>query len=343
MLLASSSSQEVLNGGNNVFNLVQFPTGLSSDATTTSSSSTLTMLFEYTSVEGFPGEAAASISESYIVKDNKAWVEWATANLGSILEYVSAKDRHSFACCTHEDPSNLPGTWIERSVRISHHVTTVFHVLDKPDCVLRTHQEASAYCASYGGDLCSIEDLQLRYTYSNQANWDRPPVRMFAPLACEGEEIDAEGNFVPFWARDQVSYDYTATFDENAGCLSSQLDFDTSTAAMAMCDVSMNFLLGTTVSLGNLRSTAITVNDLGPDRMPGECCLDTATTSEYLGYNVRYIQTMRCACVHVCFFSSHVSFHLLLFNLVRPQFGRERKRIKNGLPESRSISSGTIT
>ena len=60
-----------------------------------------------------------------------------------------------------------------------------------------------------------------------------------------------------------------------------------SKSAMQACDNSMNLLLGPTTSLGRLRTIADLVTEKGQDFMPGECCLDAATNSEFFGYRVR--------------------------------------------------------
>jgi hypothetical protein len=58
-------------------------------------------------------------------------------------------------------------------------------------------------------------------------------------------------------------------------------------AAMKMCDQSMSLLAGSTTSLGTLRDIATLVNKNGPMHMPGECCMDSATSSQFFGYRVR--------------------------------------------------------
>ena len=52
------------------------------------------------------------------------------------------------------------------------------------------------------------------------------------------------------------------------------------------CDNSMKLLLGPSTSLGTLRSIAKLVNEKGPQRMPGICCLDSPLTSQFFGYHV---------------------------------------------------------
>ena len=71
------------------------------------------------------------------------------------------------------------------------------------------------------------------------------------------------------------------------GCLSSTEDRYLAKQAMRICDESMSFLVGSQLSVGTLRSIADSIQEDGPERMPGYCCMDVATNSEFWGYNVR--------------------------------------------------------
>jgi len=51
--------------------------------------------------------------------------------------------------------------------------------------------------------------------------------------------------------------------------------------ATTTCDDSMALLLGSSTSVGTLQDVAKLVNENGPDRMPGTCCLDTSLTSQF--------------------------------------------------------------
>ena len=52
------------------------------------------------------------------------------------------------------------------------------------------------------------------------------------------------------------------------------------------CDESFSVLLGNATSVGTLRDIAHLVMEEGPKHMPGSCCLDSATSSEWFGANV---------------------------------------------------------
>ena len=56
--------------------------------------------------------------------------------------------------------------------------------------------------------------------------------------------------------------------------------------AVKSCEKSMSLLLGSSTTLGTLRSIAQDVWDHGPERMPGSCCLDSPVTSQFYGYHV---------------------------------------------------------
>jgi hypothetical protein len=72
------------------------------------------------------------------------------------------------------------------------------------------------------------------------------------------------------------------------------LDREVSKRAMQICDKSMSFLLGSQISVGTLKSIADSVDTHGPNRMPGFCCLDVATNSEFFGYDVRRYCVLSC-------------------------------------------------
>ena len=71
-----------------------------------------------------------------------------------------------------------------------------------------------------------------------------------------------------------------------SSCLSSVMDRDLAKKAMGICDESMSFLVGSQLSVGTLKSIADSVESGGPERMPGYCCMDVATNSEFFGFNV---------------------------------------------------------
>ena len=63
-------------------------------------------------------------------------------------------------------------------------------------------------------------------------------------------------------------------------------DKDLAKSAMHSCDEAMSLLLGSTTSVGTLSKVATLVNNSGTEHMPGECCMDSATNSEFFGYRV---------------------------------------------------------
>jgi hypothetical protein len=69
-------------------------------------------------------------------------------------------------------------------------------------------------------------------------------------------------------------------------CLSSAMDRDLAKRAMHICDESMSFLVGSQMSIGTLKEITDLVETKGANRMPGYCCMDVATNSEFLGYDV---------------------------------------------------------
>ena len=71
-----------------------------------------------------------------------------------------------------------------------------------------------------------------------------------------------------------------------SSCLSSVMDRDLAQRVMGICDESMSFLVGPQLSVGTLKAITDSVESGGPERMPGYCCMDVATNSEFFGYNV---------------------------------------------------------
>ena len=69
-------------------------------------------------------------------------------------------------------------------------------------------------------------------------------------------------------------------------CPSSTMDPDLANKAMSICDESMSMLVGSQLSVGTLKEIADLVNEKGPNRMPGFCCMDTATNSDFFGFDV---------------------------------------------------------
>ena len=109
--------------------------------------------------------------------------------------------------------------------------------------------------------------------------------------------LNANGGSNQEWKADFVNppYNYALTpgFSGVIGsgsCLANRIDPDLAKAAMHYCDESMSLLVGSQMSLGNLRAIADLINDDvngGSDRMPGKCCFDTPTTNDgYFGLNV---------------------------------------------------------
>lgn len=75
-------------------------------------------------------------------------------------------------------------------------------------------------------------------------------------------------------------------------CLKSQVTYHHAQKGMRTCDDSMELLLGNLMSVGTLQAITKDIEENGVERIPGFCCLDMATTSQYLGENVSNILTI---------------------------------------------------
>lgn len=82
------------------------------------------------------------------------------------------------------------------------------------------------------------------------------------------------------------------------------------------CDESMAFLLGEPTSVGTLRDIAKQVNENGPEFMPGMCCLDTPSNSEWFGYYVSLLHLLSPSSAILERFSHHSPARLFNFNSI---------------------------
>jgi len=85
------------------------------------------------------------------------------------------------------------------------------------------------------------------------------------------------------------------------------MDSAVSSEAMQTCDASMAFLIGSSLSVGSLTNLAKAIETDGPEKMPGLCCLDKATDSEYLGHDVR-VTMFLLTCFLFCHIPNKCSF-----------------------------------
>ena len=104
------------------------------------------------------------------------------------------------------------------------------------------------------------------------------------------------GNFgFPGISSDNPAYQEDKPWGDMPGdCLTSQYNTTLAEEGMTMCDRSMKFLLGNLMSLGALQAIADDIEENGPLRMPGRCCLDSSTTSEWFGQSYDPQEGMQC-------------------------------------------------
>jgi len=140
----------------------------------------------------------------------------------------------------------------------------------------KTFEEAVDYCAQLPfGRLCTDEEVYHGCVgpMSIVPLWNGLTAQMTHPLSCDSDLI---------WT--SYSYDYGPV---DTGCRATQLDPVQYSQLMQNCDDSMALLLGASTSVGSLVKIVDAITKYGTDRMPGRCCLDDATNSEFIGYNVR--------------------------------------------------------
>ena len=125
--------------------------------------------------------------------------------------------------------------------------------------------------------------------YNRQDSWKSRLSNSVVTLV-DREDIDIATYEIGDAASRSQIYISSTDFSRNKThfCLDSRDDKGLAKSAMYSCDESMSLLLGSTTSVGTLRAIANLTNDpeKGSEYMPGECCMDVATNSDFFGYRV---------------------------------------------------------
>ena len=213
-----------------------------------------------------------------------------------LVEGTSAEpEKHAVKCCSSK--SNQ-ASFVDQMVSlIDPNYTCPYRAANQYQCPgPKTFQEAVDYCAQLpNGRLCTDEEVYHGCVGPIRMHIKTEPgasfnlgvdVVMDYPLSCDSDLI---------WT--SYSYDYGPV---DTGCRATQLDPIQYSQLMQNCDDSMALLLGASTSVGSLVKIVDAITKYGTDRMPGRCCLDDATNSEFIGYNVRMnIPFLRvCSCNH---------------------------------------------
>ena len=132
--------------------------------------------------------------------------------------------------------------------------------------------------------------------------------------------MEAGGNSTQMWYPVFVNPGYDLAlhpgfpgdmYDTNGeSCLTSTYDRDLAKGAMRSCDESMTLLIGSQASVGRIKVIADLITEKGAKRMPGYCCMDDATNSEFFGYDVSDAGSHR-----TCAFLSSLLSHSLQLSL----------------------------
>lgn len=231
--------------------------------------------YEYASFDSFPGEVEDNEGTWYLeLEDNMNWM--ACAGGANCREeeavQISSTELHPFVCCADAMP-DLPASvgpgWRPPHSSQADICPNAFQkgtIATDPLCEHRTFSEAVQACSTIGGRLCTVNELE-------------------AGCASSGSGFTGSGPGCGDHGSMSWSTVFAYQYHVVTGCLSSQNNLDVATSAMEACDRSLSLLVGGITSIGTLHSVAVAVNDpaLGPERMPGHCCLDDPRTSEHFG------------------------------------------------------------
>lgn len=238
------------------FDYIQFP--IDYDTTPSSHGIATYNGYEYAIFGGrFPGVVQQNIGYWYFKKTTEV-IACSDSSKDCGLDYplsVGVQSQYYTKCCADTDPLN--GYWFRQN---SCPFTLSFISIECPG--EKTHEEATEFCAGYGGRLCTQDELGNDCAKNVGCSYDDEPT----------------------WTTN-YHYQYSA----DTGCLSSQNNAFVSQSAMEACDASVSLLAGSETSIGFVTKLANLIRDEGVERMSGRCCLDTPTSSYLFGEEVSSI------------------------------------------------------
>ena len=268
-MLRDSTSNLSEYSGNDVFHHVDFPLAYSFSQSIHGVKTLLGGSYETAVLLGFPGEVEIYDGGAWTMKQDTNWIRCSSHECNSNNEaLVQSTEKHHVKCCANSKPTDN----FQTEPCFNHFfLNEQASNLQCPGKL--SHKEAVEYCDDNGARLCTSEELFLVKGSEGSCNHDN---------GC-----DVESKLI--WTA--YSYEYGPI---DTGCLTSQVDPEISSKAMQNCDSSMALLVGSSLSVGSLANIAKAIQDHGPEKMPGLCCLDTATDSEYLGHDVRVSMFLTC-------------------------------------------------
>ncbi len=137
--------------------------------------------------------------------------------------------------------------------------------------------KCSGHAISLAGGVAMVPGREnigaLLALRANTGDWDQKWEERFNDAILSRADASDDQTWSPRFVEPNYDYALLAGFpgDVEDGCLSSTQDRTLAQAAMHSCDQTMDFLIGSSTSVGTLRDIATLVEDEGPERMPGMC------------------------------------------------------------------------
>jgi len=198
-------------------------------------------------------------------------------------------EKHQVKCCSSKEVASVFTQRMDSLIDPDY--ICPYRAVDSQQCPgPKTIEEAVDYCDSLGGRLCSSKEL-----YHGCAGPEmHDPVNLSKFYLKKTNQLSCDSDLI--WSGYTIDYGPTV----ETGCRDIQLDPRRYSQLMKNCDDSMALLLGASTSIGSLVKIVKAIQDFGVGRMPGHCCLDDATTSDFLGYNVRLYDFLFCMYTQCC-------------------------------------------
>ena len=289
-MLRDSTSNLAEYSGNDVFHHVDFPLAYSFSQSIHGVKTLLDGSYETAILPGFPGEVEIYDGGAWTMKQDTNWIRCSSHKCNFNNEaLVQSTEKHHVKCCATSKPTDN----FQTEPCFNHFfLNEQASNLQCPGKL--SHKEAVEYCDDNGGRLCTSEEL----------------------FAVKGIQSCTQDNGCGveselIWTA--YSYEYGPI---DTGCLTSQVDPEISSKAIQSCDASMSFLIGSSLSVGSLGNLVKAIETDGPDKMPGLCCLDKATDSQFLGHDVRarvdvsslFFFAIKCLTFSILFY--HFRYHI---------------------------------
>lgn len=242
---------------------------------------------KYTDTPNFPGR--------YILGTNIALGKPATQSSTLNSDYPASKAVDGDLSTISQTDADKEHTWWKVDLQQTYEVQSIkiFNRLEDNDgcrscncCSDRLHD---FYIKLYGADgFTVVAEQHITDTVGSERNflWPRNSLARFVEISMLRKE------FLHF--REVQVYGNYLGMNEGPNCVYGQFDNLISSQVASTCDESMALLLGDNMSLGTLIAIVNDIEANGIGHMPGTCCQDDPTTSEFFGSFYSPKEDMTC-------------------------------------------------